>query len=83
MKVQDTKFLELIYLTSIVERLPLKPYPEEESVKFDLGLVASSKVRDKPVSATPAEFVDASLLKELEAENFFARLDHQDGKTTH
>ena len=77
MKVQEAKLLEIIYRTSIVERLALKPYAEEEAVKFDLELLASNspELRDKLIAAKPSEFLDPSLLKELEAEGFFARLE--------
>jgi ABC-type nitrate/sulfonate/bicarbonate transport system substrate-binding protein len=75
MKVQEAKLLETIYQTSVVERLPVKPYPEEESAKFDLELLASTspELRDKFTSAKLSELLDPSLLKEIEAMGFFAR----------
>jgi ABC-type nitrate/sulfonate/bicarbonate transport system substrate-binding protein len=73
LRVQDPKLLEVIYRTSVTERLPLKPYPEEEAVKFDLELLAATNadLRDKILAAKPSQFADPSLLKELEAEGFF------------
>lgn len=74
LRVQDPKLLEIIYRTSVVERLPLKPYPEEEAVKFDLELLAATNadLREKIAAAKPSQFTDISLLKEMEAEGFFA-----------
>jgi ABC-type nitrate/sulfonate/bicarbonate transport system substrate-binding protein len=74
LRVQDPKLLEVIYRTSVTERLPLKPYPEEEAVKFDLELLAATNadLREKILASKPSQFADASLLKELEAEGFFA-----------
>ncbi len=76
MKVHEAKLLEIVYRTSVLERLAIKPYPEEETIKFDLGLLASTtpELRDKLASVRPSEFFDTSLLKEMEAEGFFARL---------
>jgi ABC-type nitrate/sulfonate/bicarbonate transport system substrate-binding protein len=73
MRVQEPKLLEIIYRTSVVDRLPLKPYPEEEAVKFDLELLAANNpdLREKILAAKPSQFSDTSLLKELEAEGFF------------
>jgi NitT/TauT family transport system substrate-binding protein len=73
MRVQEPKLLEIIYQTSVVDRLPLKPYPEEDAVKFDLELLAAnnSDLREKIATAKPSQFSDTSLLKELEAEGFF------------
>jgi ABC-type nitrate/sulfonate/bicarbonate transport system substrate-binding protein len=76
MRVHDPKLLEIVYRTSIVERLSLKPYPEEEAVRFDLDLLAdsASDLRERIAAARASDFSDSSLLKELEAEGFFARL---------
>jgi ABC-type nitrate/sulfonate/bicarbonate transport system substrate-binding protein len=76
MRVHDPRLLEIIYTTSIMERLSLKPYPEEEAVRFDLDLLAdsASDLREKIATAKPSDFSDTSLLKELESEGFFARL---------
>ncbi len=73
MRVQDPKLLEVIYRTSVTDRLPLKPYPEEEAVKFDLELLAENNadLREKIRAARPSQFSDTSLLKEVEAEGFF------------
>jgi ABC-type nitrate/sulfonate/bicarbonate transport system substrate-binding protein len=75
MRVDDPKLLEIIYKTSIMERLSPKPYPEEEAVRFDLDLLADSAadLREKIAAARPSDFSDPSLLKELEADGFFAR----------
>jgi len=76
LRVQDPKLLEVIYRTSVTERLPLKPYPEEEAVKFDLELLAATNadLREKILASKPSQFADPSILKEMEAEGFFTGL---------
>ena len=57
----------------LVDRLSLKPYLEEDAVKFNLELLAVNNpdLREKIDSVKPSQFSDTSLLKELEAEGFF------------
>ncbi|HEY2987445.1 MAG TPA: ABC transporter substrate-binding protein [Candidatus Binatia bacterium] len=76
LRVQEPKLLEVIYRTSILDRLPSKPYPEEEAVMFDLELLAANNadLREKIAASKPAQFADSSLLKEMETEGFFAAL---------
>ena len=71
MKVTDRKRLEVIYDASM-GRMPAKPYPREEAVQLELEAVAFSDPSFKNKRA--AEFMDASIIAELDRKGFFARL---------
>ena len=71
MKVTDRKRLEVIYDASM-GRMPAKPYPREEAVQLELEAVAFSDPSFKNKRA--AEFMDASIIAELDRKGFFGRL---------
>ncbi len=71
MGVHDPKPLNLIYENSLV-RMPAKPYPREEAVRLELENMASTDPRFK--DRKPSEFIDSSVLAELESKGFFDRL---------
>lgn len=70
MQVQSPKVLESIYKTSL--RHPTMPYPLEEAIQADIEFLGASipELRGRKAS----EFTDLSLLRELEAEGFFAKI---------
>jgi ABC-type nitrate/sulfonate/bicarbonate transport system substrate-binding protein len=76
LRVQDPGLLEVIYKTSLLDRIPLKPYPQEEAIQFDLDSMSTSspEFAGKLKGKKPSDFIDASILKELEREDFFTRL---------
>ncbi|MGN6720188.1 MAG: ABC transporter substrate-binding protein [Candidatus Binatia bacterium] len=71
MKVTDRKRLDVIYDASL-GRMPSKPYPREEAVALELESVAFSdpSFKNKKVS----EFMDGSIIAELDRKDFFAQL---------
>ena len=71
MKVSDLKRLDVIYDASIA-RMPNIPYPREEAVQLELESVAFTDplFKNKKVS----EFMDSSIIAELDRKGFFARL---------
>jgi NitT/TauT family transport system substrate-binding protein len=71
MKVTDRKRLEVIYDASLV-RMPAKPYAREEAVQLELESVAFSDPLFK--DRRPAEFMDSSIVTELDRKGFFAQL---------
>jgi ABC-type nitrate/sulfonate/bicarbonate transport system substrate-binding protein len=74
LKVEDPRQLESMYKNYLGTRNPLKPYPLEEALEADMEYLSKTLVPElKGKSA--ADFIDASLLKEIENENFFARLE--------
>lgn len=71
MKVQDPRRLDLIYEASLA-RMPAKPYPREEAIRLELENMAFSDPQFK--DRKPSEFMDKSILAELENKGFFDRL---------
>jgi NitT/TauT family transport system substrate-binding protein len=71
MKVTDGKRLEVIYEASL-GRMPSKPYPREEAVQLELESVAFTDPVFKNRKA--AEFMDSSIVAELDRQGFFAQL---------
>jgi len=71
MNVTDRKRLDVIYDASIA-RMPNIPYPREEAVQLELESVAFTDplFKNKKVS----EFMDSSIIAELDRKGFFARL---------
>jgi NitT/TauT family transport system substrate-binding protein len=76
MRVSDPIQLEILHKTSIVDRIPPKPYPQEEAVQVDIEDMLASRpdLKAEIQGKKPTDFIDATILKELESEGFFARL---------
>lgn len=71
MKVQDPKLLDLLY-QSFLANMPVKPYAREEAVRSELDILAIADPRFK--DKKPSEFMDNSILIELDSQGFFDRL---------
>ncbi len=71
MKVTDRKRLDVVYDASI-GRMPSKPYPREEAEQLELESIAFTDSLFKNKKA--AEFVDDSIIAELDRNSFFAQL---------
>ena len=71
MKITDRKRLDIVYEASL-GRMPSKPYPREEAVQLELESVAFTDplFKTKRVS----EFMDSSIIAELDRQGFFAQL---------
>lgn len=71
MKITDPKRLDIVYEASL-GRMPSKPYPREEAVQLELESVAFTDplFKTKRVS----EFMDSSIIAELDRQGFFAQL---------
>jgi hypothetical protein len=74
LRIQDPSLLGVIYKTSLFDRIPPKPYPQEEAIQFDLESMSSPEFAEKLKGKKSSDFIDASILKELEREGFFTRL---------
>ena len=72
MRIEEPKLLESMHRNYLLISIPTKPYPIEEGIQADIEDLSSSiaELRGKRAS----DFMDTSLLKELESEGFFARL---------
>jgi ABC-type nitrate/sulfonate/bicarbonate transport system substrate-binding protein len=71
MKVTDRKRLDVIYDASL-GRMPSKPYAREEAVQLELESVAFTDPLFKNKKA--ADFMDSSIVAELDRKGFFAQL---------
>ena len=71
MKVTDRKRLDVIYDASL-GRMPSKPYPREEAVQLELESIAFTDSLFKNKKAS--EFMDNSIIAELDRKGFFAKL---------
>ena len=69
----NPKLLDFTYRAQFLDAIPAKPWPREDSVQASIedlrGTIA--KLESMKVS----DFVDASLIRELDQEGFFARLE--------
>jgi NitT/TauT family transport system substrate-binding protein len=75
MRIDEPKLLDSMHRNYLLTSIPVKPYPMEDAIQADLEDLSSSiaELRGKKAS----DFMDTSLLKELENEGFFARLHAQ------
>jgi NitT/TauT family transport system substrate-binding protein len=78
MRETDPRRLEALHKNYIVDFLPLKPFPMEEVIQADIDNLTPStpEFRGKRV----ADFIDKSILLELEREGFFTQLANKYGK---
>jgi hypothetical protein len=72
MKTDDPKRLETMYGNYMIKQIPAKPYPMEEAIQSDIDNLSTIVPEFK--GKRPADFVDATLLKEIENQGFFTRL---------
>lgn len=72
LKSQDVPFLEAVHEMYLGKYIPKIPYPSVESMKRALDDVAERDARAK--SARAEQFIDASLMQELEKEGFIRQL---------
>ena len=69
MKVTDPKRLEVVYDAAFI-KMPSKPYAREEAVQLELEAIAFTDPLFK--NKKPAEFMDSSIVAELDKKGFFA-----------
>ncbi len=72
LKSQDVPFLEAVHEMYLGKYIPKIPYPSAESMKRALDDVAERDPRAK--SARAEQFIDASLMQELDKEGFIRQL---------
>jgi hypothetical protein len=54
--------------------IPLKPYPLDDALEADIEYLSQSLVPELK-GKHAGDYIDASVIKEIENENFFARLE--------
>ena len=78
MRESDARRLEALHKNYVVDYLPTRPYPMEEAIQADIENLSPTvpEFRGKKV----ADFVDKSILADLEREGFFNQLASKYGK---
>jgi len=72
MKIEDQRLLESMYKNYLLGSIPVRPFPNEEAIQNDIEDLSQSLPHLRGRKA--AEFLDLSLLKSMEEEGFFKRL---------
>ena len=75
MRIDNPKLLDFTYRVQFLEAIPAKPYPREDAIQASIEDLKSTipKLEGMKVS----DFVDASLIREIESEGFFTQLEKQ------
>jgi ABC-type nitrate/sulfonate/bicarbonate transport system substrate-binding protein len=78
LRENDPRRLEALYKNYIVDALPTKPYPMEEVIQTEIENLISTvpELRGKK----PSDFIDKTILNELEREGFFTALGNRYGR---
>lgn len=74
LRVEDPRLLESMHKNYLGPTNPLKPYPLDDALEGDIEYLSQGLVPELR-GKRAADFIDASVLRELEQENFFARLE--------
>ena len=72
MKIEDSKLLESMHKNYLLGTIPMRPFPREEALQNDIEDLSYTYPFLKGKKAT--EFLDLTLLRNLEDEGFFKRL---------
>jgi len=73
LKVENAKLLESMHKSHFLSgTIPLKPYPQVEAIQSDIEYLSASNPALK--EQKPADLTDTTLLREIESEGFFAKL---------
>jgi NitT/TauT family transport system substrate-binding protein len=72
MKVDDSRLLESMHKNYLLGTIPLKPFPNAEALQNDIDDLSNTYSQLK--GRKTGEFLDISLLNELEKEGFFTRI---------
>ena len=75
MRIDNPKLLDFTYRVQFLEAIPAKPYPREDAIQASIEDLKSTipKLEGMKVS----DFMDASLIRDIDDEGFFARLEKQ------
>jgi hypothetical protein len=73
MRVDNPKLLEFTYRVQFLEAMPAKPYPREDAIQASIEDLRESTPKLDGMKA--AEFFDPSLIREIDQEGFFTRIE--------
>ena len=78
MREEDQRRLDVLYKNYVIDALPLKPYPMEEVIQTEIENLTPTvpELRGKKA----ADFIDKTVLAELERDGFFLTLSNRYGK---
>ncbi|HTN71902.1 MAG TPA: ABC transporter substrate-binding protein [Methylomirabilota bacterium] len=74
LRVEDPRLLESMHRNYLGPTVPLKPYPLDDALEADIDYLSQSLVPELK-GKHASDFIDASVIREIENENFFARLE--------
>jgi len=72
MRTDDPKRLEMMYNNYMMKQIPAKPYPMEEAILSDIENLSTIVPEFK--GKKTSDFMEPSVLKEIESQGFFTRL---------
>jgi NitT/TauT family transport system substrate-binding protein len=75
MRIDNPLLLDFTYRVQFLDAIPAKPYPREDAIQASIEDLKSTISKLEAMKV--ADFVDASLIKEIESEGFFTRLEKQ------
>jgi NitT/TauT family transport system substrate-binding protein len=75
MRVDSPKLLDFTYRVQFLEAIPPKPYPREDAMQASIEDLRETVPQLEEMKVS--EFIDASLIKEIDNEGFFTRLGKQ------
>jgi len=75
MRVDNPKLLHFTYRVQFLEAILAKPYPREDAIQASIEDLKDTIPKLEGMKAS--DFMDASLIKEIDNEGFFARLEKQ------
>ena len=75
MRIDNPKLLDFTYRVQFLEAIPAKPYPREDAIQASIEDLKSTipKLDGMKVS----DFMDASLIRDIDNDGFFTRLEKQ------
>jgi hypothetical protein len=72
MRIDNPKLLDFTYRVQFLEAIPAKPYPREDSIQTSIEDLRETA--PKLENMKTSDFFDASLIREIDNEGFFAKL---------
>jgi NitT/TauT family transport system substrate-binding protein len=72
MRVDNPKLLDFTYRVQFLEAIPAKPYPRDDAVQASIEDLKESTPKLEGMKV--GDFLDASLIKEIDNEGFFTKL---------
>src|SRR5882724_11581920 len=75
MRIDNPKLLDFTYRVQFLEAISAKPYPREDAIQASIEDLKSTIPRLEGMKVS--DFMDASLIKEIENEGFFVQLEKQ------